>query len=117
MPAARKYAASAATRMSHARARQKPPPAPASYTSEELSAAKPGQALPPGAYLGALPTMPLVARREELRRVMAGVDATMQGQGKLVLLGGEPGVGKTRLAQEVTAVLHQRGFLVTTGRC
>lgn len=94
-----------------------PPSAHPSPTYREPRATRPSQALPRGAYLGALPTVPLVARGQELGRVKAEVDAALEGQGKLVLLGGEPGVGKTRLAQEVTTVLHQRGFLVTTGRC
>jgi tetratricopeptide (TPR) repeat protein len=35
----------------------------------------------------------------------------------LVVLAGEPGVGKTRLAQEVTLALRDRGFVVASGRC
>ncbi len=77
----------------------------------------PQQALPAGAYLGALPSTPLVARREELSRALVAVDTAAQGSGRLVLLAGEPGVGKTRLAQEVTAALHERGFLIAAGRC
>ena len=37
--------------------------------------------------------------------------------GKLVLLTGEPGVGKTRLAQEVSLQARNLGFLVASGRC
>jgi tetratricopeptide (TPR) repeat protein len=33
------------------------------------------------------------------------------------MLAGEPGVGKTRLAQEVTVAARARGFLVASGRC
>ena len=54
------------------------------------------------------------SERAELRRLMEGAIA---GQGALVLLGGEPGVGKTRLAQEVLAEARQRGCLALTGRC
>ena len=35
----------------------------------------------------------------------------------MLLLGGEPGVGKTRLAEEVLADGRQRGCLALTGRC
>ena len=34
-----------------------------------------------------------------------------------MLLAGEPGIGKTRLAQETSAYAEERGFLVATGRC
>jgi hypothetical protein len=32
-------------------------------------------------------------------------------------LAGEPGIGKTRLAQDVTQLAHTRGFLIASGRC
>ncbi len=73
--------------------------------------------LPLGRFLGALPTGLLVARREELERIRQVVNATVSGQSRLVLLTGEPGVGKTRLAQEVTAELLNRDALIGTGRC
>ena len=70
------------------------------------------ESAPPGAR-----RTPYVGRRSEraeLRRIMEGAVA---GQGALVLLGGEPGVGKTRLAEEVLAEARQRGCLALTGRC
>jgi tetratricopeptide (TPR) repeat protein/transcriptional regulator with XRE-family HTH domain len=72
---------------------------------------------PPGSFLGALPSGVLVARTEELKRVITMVDAVEGGSGRLILLAGEPGVGKTRLAQEVMLRLEERGFLIATGRC
>jgi tetratricopeptide (TPR) repeat protein/transcriptional regulator with XRE-family HTH domain len=75
------------------------------------------QSLPVGGFLGALPDGPLVAREAECERLRAVVDAVTAGAGRLVLLAGEPGIGKTRLAQEVTAVAHDRAFLVIAGRC
>ena len=72
---------------------------------------------PIGGFLGALPTGALVAREEELRTVLTMVDAVAGGSGRLVLLAGEPGVGKTRLAQEVTMEVASRGFVVSTGSC
>ena len=73
--------------------------------------------LPIGGFLGALPAGPLVARDDELGTAMAAADVVAGGSGRLLFLGGEPGVGKTRLAQEVTLQLRNRGFLVATGRC
>ena len=41
----------------------------------------------------------------------------MAGHGALLLIGGEPGVGKTRLAEEILAVAQERGCLALVGRC
>lgn len=75
------------------------------------------QRLLTGGYLGALPAGPLVARDCEFSRILTAVDAVASGEGRLALLVGEPGAGKTRLAQEVTLSLRDRGFLIATGRC
>ena len=73
--------------------------------------------LPIGAFLGALPSSLLVARESEMQRLLAAVDAVASGNGRLVHLSGEPGVGKTRLAQEVMLAARNRNFLIATGRC
>ena len=73
--------------------------------------------LPIGAFLGALPSSLLVAREPEMQRLFALEDAVASGNGRLVLLAGEAGVGKTRLAQEVMLSARNRGFLIATGRC
>jgi transcriptional regulator with XRE-family HTH domain len=57
--------------------------------------------LPVGGFLGAVPDGPIVAREREIARVREMVAAVGGGQGRLLLLAGEPGVGKTRLAQEI----------------
>ena len=76
------------------------------------------ESVPPiGGFLGALPSTELVARESELRRALAGADAVVAGAGRLLMVTGEPGVGKTRLAQEVMLSLRNRRFVVATGRC
>ncbi|MGI8826196.1 MAG: AAA family ATPase [Chloroflexota bacterium] len=70
-----------------------------------------------GGFLGALPTNTLVGRNQELGHILDATDAVVSGTGRLVMLAGEPGTGKTRLAQEVTLHLRNRGFLVAAGRC
>jgi class 3 adenylate cyclase/tetratricopeptide (TPR) repeat protein len=54
------------------------------------------------------------AERAELRRCL---DQAARGQGALVMIGGEPGVGKTRLAEELAAEARQRDLLTLTGHC
>ena len=73
--------------------------------------------LPIGAFLGALPSSLLVGREPEMQRLLATADAVASGHGRLTLLAGEPGVGKTRLAQEVMLGARNRRFLIATGRC
>ncbi len=54
------------------------------------------------------------AERAQGRRLL---DRALGGQGDVLLIGGEPGVGKTRLAEELLADGRDRGCLVLTGRC
>lgn len=64
--------------------------------------------------LAQLPFVGREAERAQLQRYLQGARA---GQGRLVLLSGEPGVGKTRLAQEILKEVHKEGALVLWGRC
>jgi hypothetical protein len=62
-------------------------------------------------------TTPFVGRAGELAVLTADLDAAVAGRGGVVLLAGEPGIGKTRLAEEVAAQATARGALVLWGRC
>ena len=73
--------------------------------------------LPTGGYLGAVPTLPLVERRVELARVTAALEAARGGDGRFLALAGEPGIGKTRLAQEVMLQGRAAGWTPLVGRC
>jgi DNA-binding CsgD family transcriptional regulator len=59
----------------------------------------------------------MVGRRRELAMVRAWLDAARHGGGRLVLCEGEPGIGKTRLAQEIAGVALAGGTAVAWGRC
>jgi transcriptional regulator with XRE-family HTH domain/tetratricopeptide (TPR) repeat protein len=89
------------------------PPPHATYKPQDATA----PALPIGSFLGATPTVALVGRESELDVVAAHLAEVVTGQGRLLMLVGEPGVGKTRLAQEISVQARARGFRVVTGRC
>ena len=71
----------------------------------------------PTAATAATRRTPLVGRESELAQARQLLDEAVAGHGGVLLLGGEPGVGKTRLAEEVLAEGRQRGCLALTGRC
>lgn len=58
-----------------------------------------------------------VGRERQLAQLMAGVEDLQRGRGSLFLLRGEPGIGKTWLAEEGAARARERGALVLSGRC
>ena len=60
---------------------------------------------------------PFVGRQAEQDKLTARLDDVSQGRGALALIGGEPGVGKTRLSEELLADARERGMLTFTGHC
>ena len=58
-----------------------------------------------------------VGRTRELAELTAALDEALVGRGRLVLLAGEPGIGKSRLAEEVSSRARKRGGRVLVGRC
>ena len=60
---------------------------------------------------------PFVGRQAEQDKLTARLDDVSQGRGALALIGGEPGVGKTRLSEELLADARERGMLAFTGHC
>lgn len=61
--------------------------------------------------------LPLVGRQWECRRLLERLAQTRAGRGGLVLILGEAGVGKTRLAQEIINELDQGKWQVLVGCC
>ena len=59
----------------------------------------------------------MVGRDTERASLLRGLDEAMAGRGSIVLVGGEPGIGKTRLTQELVAAARQRGCLSLVGHC
>jgi predicted ATPase/class 3 adenylate cyclase len=60
---------------------------------------------------------PFVGREAELGQLERVLEQVIRNRGAVLLIGGEPGVGKTRLAEEVTLRAQQRGMLSFTGHC
>ena len=58
-----------------------------------------------------------VGRQRELREILAAFSDARAGRGRLVLLTGEPGIGKSRLADELAAHAQAGGATVLWGRC
>lgn len=58
-----------------------------------------------------------VGRSRELCELEDGLAAAADGRGQLFLLVGEPGIGKTRLADEVADMAARRSLTVARGRC
>jgi tetratricopeptide (TPR) repeat protein len=62
----------------------------------------------PGAFVG---------REREMEQLLAGLEDAEAGRGRLFLLAGEPGIGKSRLAHEIAARALGQRARVLWGRC
>jgi DNA-binding SARP family transcriptional activator/tetratricopeptide (TPR) repeat protein len=58
-----------------------------------------------------------VGREREMEELLAGLVDASAGHGRLFLLVGEPGIGKSRLADELILRARARGARVLIGRC
>ena len=60
---------------------------------------------------------PFIGRDREMRSLLDGLDDVLGGRGRLFLVAGEPGIGKSRLADEFAVQARDRGAPVLWGRC
>ncbi|MEO6319282.1 MAG: ATP-binding protein, partial [Polaromonas sp.] len=59
----------------------------------------------------------LIGREPELALVKESVEQAFAGRGSWLMLTGEPGIGKSRLAEEAAALAERRGMRALWGRC
>ena len=60
---------------------------------------------------------PIVGRARELDVCRAAFERMLTGRRQLVLISGEPGIGKTRCAEALADIAEDQGSLVLWGRC
>jgi class 3 adenylate cyclase/tetratricopeptide (TPR) repeat protein len=79
------------------------------------------EGLAPARRLGPLESrthpLPLVGREAELGRARAGLNAAVSGHGQVLVVEGEAGIGKSRLAAEIVGLSLPLGFLLYGGSC
>jgi len=59
----------------------------------------------------------LLGRDAEIASLLADLEAARSGDGRLTLITGPPGIGKTRLIEELGRRAARRGFAVAAARC
>jgi tetratricopeptide (TPR) repeat protein len=85
---------------------------------DALTAAPPQVDAPsPANPLDRLAAGVFVGREREVEELRHGLDDALSGRGRLLLLVGEPGIGKTRTASELCTYARLRGAQVLIGRC
>ena len=58
-----------------------------------------------------------VGRQREMETLAAALEDALSGHGRMVMLVGEPGIGKTRTAQELASHAVARGAQALWGWC
>jgi DNA-binding winged helix-turn-helix (wHTH) protein len=69
------------------------------------------------AQFRARPPRAMVGRERELALLLSGLDDAASRRGRLVLISGEPGVGKTRMADEVAVAADAKRMAIMVGHC
>jgi eukaryotic-like serine/threonine-protein kinase len=63
------------------------------------------------------PSDPFVGRADAMERLTAALNSAGTGRGRLCLLTGDAGIGKTRCVNELSAIAKSKHLSVWTGRC
>lgn len=62
-------------------------------------------------------SIPPIGRDAELKQLTRQLEEALAGRGSLIMIGGEPGIGKTHLASALLDVARLRGAFAITGHC
>jgi class 3 adenylate cyclase len=97
----------------------RPPSAADAWRAIEAAAAAPAEepAAEPENPLSKLAGGVFVGRDAELEQMRTSLEDALAGQGRLLLLSGDPGIGKTRTAEQLATYASVRGARVYWGRC
>jgi predicted ATPase len=60
---------------------------------------------------------PIVGREVEMAHLRDALQSTLAGQGQLVAVMGQAGIGKSRLVAELVAEASRKGARILLGRC
>jgi tetratricopeptide (TPR) repeat protein len=75
------------------------------------------QAAPADAPSAGMNAAPLVGREREWKRMQATWQVAASGQPRLLLLWGEAGIGKTRLAEDLLSWANRQGIITAVAHC
>jgi class 3 adenylate cyclase len=84
---------------------------------EVVWASAPTSPVPAPAFVTSSTRFPFIGRDSHRDQVWEQWKVASQGERLTVLLAGEPGIGKTRLARELAALAADEGAIVLFGRC
>ncbi|MDP6453011.1 MAG: AAA family ATPase, partial [SAR202 cluster bacterium] len=77
----------------------------------------PLNSLETSATVGVASTDGFVGRKTEMEELTGALNDAFTGRGRMVMLVGEPGIGKTRCAEELSNIAQARGAQVVWGQC
>jgi DNA-binding SARP family transcriptional activator len=72
---------------------------------------------PPASWIATAGAGPFVGRVDERERLREALDAAIEGHGRVVVVTGEAGLGKSRLAADLAHVAVLRGVRTLVGHC
>ena len=92
-------------------------PEPVAVSEVVWSAAFDPSVLPLPEVVETTPAFAFAGRTPELEALLSAWKEVSEGDRRLVLISGEPGIGKTRLVTEAVRVAHDQGGTILWGRC